>query len=39
MVVALTQSGKTGTMVGLIKNFLSDTKNIIPIENIYIITV
>lgn len=38
MVVALTQSGKTGTMVGLIKNFLSDTKNIIPIENIYIIT-
>jgi len=38
MVVALTQSGKTGTMSGLIKNYLNDTTNLIPIENIYIIT-
>lgn len=38
MVVALTQSGKTGTMIGLIKNYLNDTTNLIPIENIYIIT-
>ena len=32
MVIALTQSGKTGTMLGLIKNYLNDTTNIIPIE-------
>jgi hypothetical protein len=38
MVVALTQSGKTGTMSGLIKNYLNDTTNLIPKENIYIIT-
>lgn len=38
MVLALTQSGKTGTMIGLIKNYLNDTTNLIPIENIYIIT-
>ena len=38
MIVALTQSGKTGTMSGLIKNYLNDTTNLIPIENIYIIT-
>ena len=38
MVVALTQSGKTGAMSGLIKNYLNDTTNLIPIENIYIIT-
>ncbi len=38
MVIALTQSGKTGTMSGLIKNYLNDTTNLIPIENIYIIT-
>ena len=38
MILALTQSGKTGTMTGLIKNYLSDTTNLIPIENIYIIT-
>jgi len=36
MVIALTQSGKTGTMSGLIKNYLNDTTNLIPIENIYI---
>ena len=38
MILALTQSGKTGTMSGLIKNYLNDTTNFIPIENIYIIT-
>jgi hypothetical protein len=38
MILALTQSGKTGTMIGLIKNYLKDTTNLIPIENIYIIT-
>ena len=38
MVLALTQSGKTGTMSALIKNYLNDTNNLIPIENIYIIT-
>ena len=38
MVVALTQSGKTGTMSALIKNYLNDTTNLIPNENIYIIT-
>lgn len=38
MVVAKTQSGKTGTMIALIKNYLNDTTNLIPIENIYIIT-
>ena len=36
MVIALTQSGKTGTMCALLKNYLNH--NIIPIENIYIIT-
>ena len=36
MVIALTQSGKTGTMISVIKNYIS--KNIIPIDNIYIIT-
>jgi len=38
MIVALTQSGKTGTMSGLIKIYLNDTTNLIPIKNIYIIT-
>lgn len=36
MVIALTQSGKTGTMVSIIKNYVKT--NIIPINNIYIIT-
>lgn len=36
IILALTQSGKTGTMCALIKNYLKN-KNI-PIENIYIIT-
>lgn len=38
MVLALTQSGKTGTMVGLIKNYLNDSRNLIPTEHMYIIT-
>lgn len=38
MIVALTQSGKTGTMSGVIKNYLNDTTHLIPIVNIYIIT-
>jgi len=38
MVVAQTQSGKTGTMLGLIKNYLGWGDILIPIENIYIIT-
>lgn len=36
MVVAQTQSGKTGTMCSLIKHYLES--NFIPIDNIYIIT-
>ena len=35
MVLALTQSGKTGTMSALIKNYLNDTNNLIPIDYIY----
>lgn len=38
MVVAKTQSGKTGSMCATIKKYLEDTTNLIPIENIYIIT-
>lgn len=38
MVVAKTQSGKTGTMSALIRNYLNHPSNLIPIENIYIIT-
>ena len=36
MTTALTQSGKTGTMSALIKNYLNT--NLIPMENIFIIT-
>lgn len=36
MCIALTQSGKTGAMCALIKNYKKT--NLIPIENIYIIT-
>ena len=36
IVLALTQSGKTGCMIALIKNFIE--KFIIPVYNIYIIT-
>ena len=38
MVVSKTQSGKTGSMCATIKQYLEDTINLIPIENIYIIT-
>jgi len=38
MVISLTQSGKTGSMCATIKKYLEDTSNLIPIENIYIIT-
>ena len=38
MVVSKTQSGKTGSMCATIKKYLEDTSNLIPIQNIYIIT-
>ena len=38
MVVSRTQSGKTGSMCATIKRYLDDPSNLIPIENIYIIT-
>ena len=38
MVTALTQSGKTGTMIALIKNYIINKENKIPLENIFIIT-
>ena len=38
MVVSKTQSGKTGSMCATIKQYLEDSTNLIPIENIYIIT-
>jgi len=38
MVVSKTQSGKTGSMCATIKKYLEDAGNLIPIENIYIIT-
>ncbi len=38
MVLSKTQSGKTGSMIASIKQYLEDTSNSIPIENIYIIT-
>ena len=38
MVVSKTQSGKTGSMCATIKKYLEDATNLIPIENIYIIT-
>jgi hypothetical protein len=38
MIISKTQSGKTGSMCATIKNYLNDPYNIIPIENIYIIT-
>lgn len=38
MVVSQTQSGKTGSMCATIRAYLNDLDNIIPIENIYIIT-
>jgi len=38
MVIAKTQSGKTGTMLSVIKQYLNQSTMHIPIENIYIIT-
>jgi hypothetical protein len=38
MVVSKTQSGKTGSMCATIKKYLEDTSNLIPIEQIFIIT-
>lgn len=38
MIISKTQSGKTGSMCALIKLYLEDPSNPIPIENIYIIT-
>lgn len=38
MVVSKTQSGKTGSMCATIKQYLEDSSNLIPFENIYIIT-
>lgn len=38
MVISKTQSGKTGSMCATIKKYLEDTSNLIPIDNIYIIT-
>ena len=38
LLVALTQSGKTGTMVGLIKQFLLTYNNYTPVQNIIVIT-
>ena len=38
MVISKTQSGKTGSMCATIKQYLEDTNNLIPIDNIYIIT-
>ena len=38
MVLAKTQSGKTGSMCATIKKYLEDYENILSIDNIYIIT-
>lgn len=38
MVIAKTQSGKTGSMCATIKQYLENDNNLIPLENIYIIT-
>lgn len=38
LVIGLTQSGKTGAMISLIKYYIYNPDNIIPPENIYIIT-
>lgn len=38
MAISKTQSGKTGSMCATIKKYLEDSTDIIPIENIYIIT-
>ena len=38
MVIGRTQSGKTGIMTAFLETYMSDETNIIPVENIYIIT-
>ena len=38
MVLAKTQSGKTGSMCATIRKYLEDYENILSIDNIYIIT-
>ncbi len=38
LVIAPTQSGKTGSMLSLIKNILEDSTNPTPVDNIYLIT-
>lgn len=38
MVISKTQSGKTGSMCATIKKYIEDPNNLIPIENIYVIT-
>jgi hypothetical protein len=38
MVIGRCQSGKTGTMLGVIKQYLSDASNQIPASNIFLIT-
>ncbi len=38
MILAQTQSGKTGSMLATMKLYLQDSSNLIPIDNIYIIT-
>ena len=38
MVLSRTQSGKTGSMGAVIKKYLETPQNLIPVENIYIIT-
>jgi hypothetical protein len=38
MVLAKTQSGKTGSMCATIKQYIGDPYNLIPVENIFIIT-
>lgn len=38
MVIAKTQSGKTGTMIEFLRQYICESKTPIPIDNIYIIT-
>ena len=38
LVIAKTQSGKSGSMLSVIKNILEDSTNPVPVDNIYIIT-
>lgn len=38
LVIARTQSGKTGSMCSIIKKYIQNTTDFVPIQNIYIIT-